>query len=195
MRCPSDLTDMPHGPTPCTPDATLYNYDPTLHRRGRTCLPVELTERLIERTSLASVRTLSARHDTEGMYGLTAGATRLTTGDVAITPHAARSTALAKHVTSCARRHTVDDGQFTARQPSRTRRGPLHTKRCSMITIGVRQSTFRSLSRTAYRRSPTRGMMILTSSMAVYTRCERSARNLAASAQASSIVTFREKDS
>jgi hypothetical protein len=52
MRCPNDLTDVPHGPTPCTPDATLCNDDPTLHGPGRTCLPVELTESLIERTSL-----------------------------------------------------------------------------------------------------------------------------------------------
>jgi len=48
MRCPNDLTDVPHGPTPCTPDATLCNDDTTLHDPGRTCLPVELTECLIE---------------------------------------------------------------------------------------------------------------------------------------------------
>jgi hypothetical protein len=104
MRRRTDLTDGPHDPTSCSLDATLCNCDPTLHRRGRTCLSVELTERLIEQTSLQSVRTASTCQDTRGMSGLTAGATRLTTGDASITPRAACLTALpnAGHVVRAA---------------------------------------------------------------------------------------------
>jgi len=104
MHRRTDLTDGPHDPTSCSLDATLCNCDPTLHRRGRTCSPVELTWHLIERTSRQSPRTPSARNDTRGMPRLTPGAMRLTSGDASITPRAACPTAFpnAGHVVRAA---------------------------------------------------------------------------------------------
>jgi hypothetical protein len=94
MHRRTDLTDGPHDPTPCSLDATLCNRDPTLHRRGRTCLSVELTERLVERTSRQSTRTAPARHDPRGMSGVTVRARRHTPSTSMITPRTAYLTAL-----------------------------------------------------------------------------------------------------
>ena len=88
IRCQSDLTGVPHGPTSCALAPTLCNCDPTLRCCRPTHLAVPLTERLVEQTVGQWTRTAPARHTTRCTGRVTLRAPRLTVSGTRITPHA-----------------------------------------------------------------------------------------------------------